>query len=80
MLHTEYRSFWSCGFRDKDYYMFFPIISFWQTIKSPGHGWQDFERRFMMLIHTNHEGSGPCGLGQDILMFFSHCKSMGAIC
>ena len=33
------------------------------------------------LLYTKHESSGPCGFWEEVFfMFFSHCKSMGAIC
>ena len=32
------------------------------------------------LLHTKYERSGPCGIGEDFFLCFSHCKSMGTIC
>ena len=31
------------------------------------------------LLHTTYESSGPCGLGEEDFLCFSHCKSMGAV-
>ena len=30
LLHTKYESSWPCGFREEDFYMFFPIVSLWE--------------------------------------------------
>ena len=48
ILHTKYRSFGSCGFREEDFFMYFPF-SLWQLMTplgqglygSKGHSWQD---------------------------------------
>ena len=38
LLHTKYTSFRTCGFREEDFLMFFPILSLWQIMTSPGRG------------------------------------------
>ena len=35
MLHTKYRSFWSCGFREEDFFHVFPIIGIWGIMTPP---------------------------------------------
>ena len=40
------------------------------------------KRSIYTLLHTKYESSEPCGFGEDLFMFFvffSNCKSMGAI-
>ena len=49
MLHTKYRSFGCCGFREDDFFHVFSIVSLWQIMMPPGrglygpqgHGYQD---------------------------------------
>ena len=30
LLHTKYESSWLCGFKEEDFYMFFPLLSLWE--------------------------------------------------
>ena len=37
---------------------------------TPGHGWQDLLREPQYIVHTKWESSGPCGFGENDLLFF----------
>ena len=85
MLHTKYKSFGSCGFRED----VFPIISLWPIMTPWGVACMDpmgtfgriYKGDHYTLLHTKYESSRPCGFGEeDFFSVFSHCKSMGAIC
>ena len=38
-----------------------------------------YKGEYYTLVHTTYESSGPYGFGEDFFMFFSNCKSKGAI-
>ena len=41
MLHSRYRSFVSCGYREEDFFHVFPIISLWQIMTPLGQACMD---------------------------------------
>ena len=42
LLHTKYESSGPCGFREEDFFMFFPITPPGRGLYGPqGHDWQD---------------------------------------
>ena len=73
MLHTNYRSFGSCSFREED----FSCISHYKTMDPRGTVGRIYKEDYLTLLHTKYGSSGPCGFKEDFLCLF-YCKSMGA--
>ena len=39
---------------------------------------RDYKEDHYTLLHTKYESSRSCGVGEEDVLCFSHCKSMGA--
>ena len=86
MLHTKYRSFGCCGFREEDFSCIFhykPMADNDAPVAGPVFDPRDtvsriYKEDHYTLLHTKYESSGPCDFRKDDLLCFSHCKSMGA--
>ena len=73
LLHTKYRSFGCCGFREEDFFHVFPIISLWQIMMPRDRACMDpsgpvsrtYKEDHYTLLHTKYESSGPCGFGEE---------------
>ena len=76
LVHTTYESSGPYGFREEDFFMFFP----WHPrggacMDSRGMVGRIFSRIYkedhFTLLHTKYESFGPCGFGEeDFLTFF----------
>ena len=66
MLHTKYRNFGSCSFREEDFYMY----SHYKTMADDdaprvGPVWIPAPEDHYTLLHTKYESSGSCGFGEE---------------
>ena len=87
ILHTKYRSFAPCGFREEDFFHVFPIISLWQMAPRGGACMnpRGMVGRIYKGITINcciqvMKALGLVVSEKRIFFMLSHCKSMEAIC
>ena len=78
MLHTKYRSFGCCGFREEDFSCIFHCKPMGDNDAPQGGACMEtrgtvsriYKEDHYTLLHPKHESSGPCGFGEDFFMFF----------
>ena len=78
MLHTKYRSFGCCGFREEDFFHIFSInkpmadndAPVAGPVWTPGAQLARFIEDYYTLLHTKYESSGPCGFGEEFFFSF----------
>ena len=87
MLHTKYQSCWPSGFREEDFFSFFPIVGLWRLSTpgawpnlTPGAWLAQFMKRTISHCHIqNIKAVGPVVSEKKIFEFFSLSKSMETI-
>ena len=84
LLHTQYISCGSHGFRD-EVFIVVRIVSL-RELMTPGHGqfgpqWLDWQFDVVVyytLLHTKYISSGPHGFREEEFLSFVHYKFIGA--
>ena len=73
LLHTKYESFRSCGFREEDFFLVFPMTPPGGARMDPrGTVGRIYKEDHYTLLLTKYESSEPCGFGEeDFLYVFS---------
>ena len=82
MLYTKYISSGPHGFREEDFFKFFPLCL--REFTTP---WDVASldptdligRIYVTLLHSKYTSLGPHGFREEDFLRFSHYKSMGAI-
>ena len=82
LLHTKYESSGPCGFREEDFFLYFPHDAPGAgPVLTPGARLAGFMKRTTRHCHTqNMNALGLVVSEKKIFICHSHCKSMGAIC
>ena len=80
LLHTKYKSFKPCGFREEDFFLCFSHCKSMEDNDPQGGAIFDprsmagriYKEDHYILRHTKYESSGPCGFGEEDFFMFSH--------
>ena len=82
LLYTKYESSGSCGFREEDFFLYFPKDAPGAgPVWTPGARLAGFIKRTTRHCYTqNMRALGLVVSEKKIFICFSHCKTKGAIC
>ena len=87
MLHTQYQGSRHCGFRQEDFFTF-SLYKHMLNVWPPGRAifctrgtiWTNLVDVYLMMLHTQYQGSRPSGFRQEDFLKFSTWRSIFSLC